>query len=53
MNEHIKIFKYYYWALFTNAVGHVGMDAIFDDSIDVYGVGEAIQKEVDDAISAS
>lgn len=53
MSDHIKIFSYYYWGLFTNAVGHVGMDAIFDDSIDVYGVGAAIQQEVDDGIAAS
>ncbi len=53
MTDHIKIFSYYYWGLFTNAVGHVGMDAIFDDSIDVYGVGVAIQQEVDDGIAAS
>lgn len=52
-SEHIKIFQYYYWNLFTSAVGQVGIDCLYDESIDLYTIGETIQKTVDDAIAAS
>lgn len=52
MSEHIKVYNYYYWALFTTAVGHVGLDPIYDETYDLLKAGEQIQKEVDDAIAA-
>lgn len=52
MSDHIKVYNYYYWALFTSAVGHVGMDPIYDASYDLLEAGKLIQKEVDDAIAA-
>lgn len=52
-SEHIKIFQYYYWSLFTSAVSQVGIDCLYDESMDLYAIGETIQKTVDDAIAAS
>ena len=49
---HIKIYRYNYWSTFTAAVGHVGLDPVYDPDYDLYSAGEIIQKEVDDAIAA-
>ena len=50
--KNIKVYNYYYWALFTSAVGRVGLDPMYDINYDLLKAGEQIQKEVDDAIAA-
>lgn len=52
LSEHIKIFMYYYWSTFTDAVSKVGNDCLYDANYDIYSVGSTIQTMVDDAIAA-
>jgi acetolactate synthase-1/2/3 large subunit len=52
LSEHIKIFMYYNWSTFTDAVSKVGNDCLYDVNYDIYSVGSTIQTMVDDAIAA-
>ena len=53
MSDHIHVYTYYYWALLSSAIDHVGKTAIYDATIDENTVGATVQAEVDDAIAAS
>ncbi len=52
LSENIKIYQYYYWSTFTEAVNRTALDVVYDETIDSSTVGDTIQKEVDDAIEA-
>lgn len=53
MKDHIRAYNFYHWALLNNALNRLGKDPMYDLTMDPVAIGEAVQKEVNDAIAAS